>query len=129
MCGIAGWVDFGRDLTGERPTLDAMTDALASGGPDARGVWLDGHAGVGHTRNSVIDLAGGIQPMVAEEDGRPIAVLTYSGEVYNFRELRTELETRGHRFRCPHGVPGVSIRPRPEVETRPPSGSSRSTRP
>ncbi|ONI77919.1 asparagine synthase (glutamine-hydrolyzing) [Actinosynnema sp. ALI-1.44] len=99
MCGIAGWVDFGRDLTGERPTLDAMTNALASRGPDARGLWLAGHAGLGHTRNSVIDLAGGIQPMVAEQDGKPIAVLSYSGEVYNFRELRTELEGAGHRFR------------------------------
>src|SRR5215475_5810375 len=99
MCGITGWVDFGRDLSGQREILDAMTDALASRGPDARGVWLAGHAGLGHTRNSVIDLAGGLQPMVAEEDGRPVAVLTYSGEVYNFREVRRELENRGHRFR------------------------------
>lgn len=99
MCGIAGWVDFGRDLTEERPTLEAMTDALAHRGPDARGIWLSPRAGFGHTRNSVIDLAGGVQPMTAEQDGRPLAVLTYSGEVYNFRELRTELESRGHRFR------------------------------
>lgn len=99
MCGIAGWVDFGRDLTDERATVDAMTDSLAHRGPDARGVWVCARAGLGHTRNSVIDLAGGIQPMTAEEDGRTIAVLTYSGEVYNFRELRGELERRGHRFR------------------------------
>jgi asparagine synthase (glutamine-hydrolysing) len=99
VCGIAGWVDFDRELTGERPILEAMTDALASRGPDARGLWLDSHVGLGHTRNSVIDLAGGIQPMVAEQDGRPIAVLSYSGEVYNFATLRAELEGRGHRFR------------------------------
>ncbi|MCQ4084236.1 asparagine synthase (glutamine-hydrolyzing) [Streptomyces sp. RB6PN25] len=99
MCGIAGWVDFGRDLNRERPTIDAMTDALGKRGPDARGTWVAAHAGLGHTRNSVIDLAGGVQPMTAEEDGRTIAVLTYSGEVYNFKTLRTELESRGHRFR------------------------------
>ena len=99
MCGIAGWVDFARDLTVERPMLQAMTGALANRGPDASGIWLGPHAGLGHTRNSIIDLAGGIQPMIAEEDGRTAAVLTYSGEVYNFRELRTELEARGHRFR------------------------------
>ncbi|HET8660003.1 MAG TPA: asparagine synthetase B, partial [Micromonosporaceae bacterium] len=92
-------MDFGRDLTQERATVDAMTDALSHRGPDARGVWVCAHAGLGHTRNSVIDLAGGIQPMAAEEDGRTVAVLTYSGEVYNFRELRGELERRGHRFR------------------------------
>jgi len=99
MCGIAGWVDFARDLTKERATIDAMTDALTHRGPDARGIWCAGNAALGHTRTSVIDLAGGIQPMTAEEDGRPIAVITYSGEVYNFRELRNELEQRGHSFR------------------------------
>lgn len=99
MCGIAGWVDFGRDLTAERPALEAMTEALASRGPDASGIWLAPRAGLGHTRNSVIDLAGGVQPMAADADGGEAAVLTYSGEVYNFRELRSELESRGHRFR------------------------------
>lgn len=99
MCGIAGWVDFGRDLTEERPTVDAMTDTLGKRGPDARGVWIAPHAALGHTRNSIIDLAGGVQPMSAEEDGRELAVLAYTGEVYNFKQLRTELEGRGHRFR------------------------------
>ncbi|WP_342743378.1 asparagine synthase (glutamine-hydrolyzing) [Nonomuraea wenchangensis] len=99
MCGIAGWVDFARDLSGEHRTIDAMTDTLTPRGPDARGVWCAGHAALGHTRTSVIDLTGGVQPMTAEEDGRTIAVITYSGEVYNFRELRNELEQRGHRFR------------------------------
>jgi asparagine synthase (glutamine-hydrolysing) len=99
MCGIAGWVSFARDLTVESSTVDAMTDALSHRGPDARGVWIAKHAALGHTRTSVIDLVGGGQPMVVEEDGRPIAALTYSGEVYNFRELRGMLEQRGHRFR------------------------------
>lgn len=109
MCGIAGWVDFDRDLTAERPILDAMTHALDRRGPDAHGVWLSARAGLGHTRNAVIDLAGGVQPMLAEHAGRELAVLSYSGEVYNFRELRTELETRGHRFHT-HGDTEVVLR-------------------
>lgn len=99
MCGMTGWVDFSCDLSQERLILDRMTDALEKRGPDARGVWVSTHALLGHTRNSIIDLAGGIQPMVAEENGRTLAVLSYTGEVYNFKQLRSELESRGHRFR------------------------------
>ncbi|GHF22252.1 asparagine synthase (glutamine-hydrolyzing) [Streptomyces morookaense] len=99
MCGITGWVDYARDLTHERATVEAMNNTLGNRGPDARGVWVAPHAGLGHTRNSIIDLAGGVQPMTAEENGRTLAVLTYSGEVYNFKQLRSELESRGHRFR------------------------------
>ncbi|MEY9992090.1 asparagine synthase (glutamine-hydrolyzing) [Streptomyces sp. V4I8] len=99
MCGIVGWVDFERDLSQERTTAEAMTRTMACRGPDAGGVWLDRHAAIGHRRLSVIDLEGGSQPMIAEEDGRPLAVLTFSGEIYNHRELRSELVSRGHRFR------------------------------
>lgn len=99
MCGIVGWVDFERDLTGQCTTIEAMTQTMACRGPDADGVWLDRHAAIGHRRLSVIDLEGGRQPMLAEEDGRTLAVLTFSGEIYNYRELRSELASRGHRFR------------------------------
>ncbi|MEU0687802.1 asparagine synthase (glutamine-hydrolyzing) [Streptomyces uncialis] len=99
MCGITGWVDFERDLRDERRITDVMTATMACRGPDAEGVWTDRHAALGHRRLSVIDLEGGAQPMTAEADGREIACLTYSGEVYNFRELRAELESRGHVFR------------------------------
>ncbi|MGW1272422.1 asparagine synthase (glutamine-hydrolyzing) [Streptomyces sp. NPDC002491] len=99
MCGIAGWVDFERDLTRERATADAMTDTMACRGPDASGLWTDRHAAIGHRRLSVIDIEGGKQPMLAEDDGRTPAVLTFSGEIYNYRELRSELVSRGHRFR------------------------------
>ncbi|MFJ5533332.1 asparagine synthase (glutamine-hydrolyzing) [Streptomyces sp. NPDC093261] len=99
MCGIAGWADFERDISAERPVVRAMTDTLACRGPDGDGVWVSAHAGFGHTRNAVIDIPGGGQPMVVEEDGRLLAAVTYNGEIYNFRELRTELEARGHRFR------------------------------
>ena len=97
MCGITGWVSFDRDLTQQRTQLDAMTETMACRGPDAGGAWLDRHAALGHRRLAVIDLEGGIQPMVVPTDDGPVA-LTYSGEVYNFTELRSELIRRGHRF-------------------------------
>ncbi len=99
MCGISGWVDYGRDLAGARDTAQAMADTMACRGPDDQGLWIDSHAAIGHRRLAIIDIEGGRQPMVADEDGRPLAVLTYSGEVYNFVELRAELSARGHRFR------------------------------
>lgn len=94
MCGITGWVDWQRDLRAEQATAAAMTDTMACRGPDARGVWSSRHAILGHRRLAVIDLEGGAQPMRAEP-----AVLTYSGELYNFRELRAELAAAGHEFR------------------------------
>ncbi|WP_437605174.1 asparagine synthase (glutamine-hydrolyzing) [Sorangium sp. So ce834] len=99
MCGIAGWVDYARDLTRERDVLQTMTRTMKNRGPDDEGLWLTPRAGLGHRRLAIIDLDGGRQPMTAEEDGAPAAVLVYTGEVYNFRELRGELEARGHRFR------------------------------
>jgi asparagine synthase (glutamine-hydrolysing) len=99
MCGIAGWADFGGDLARERTVAEGMIDTLTCRGPDDRGLWTDGRVALGHTRLAVIDVGASRQPMVAEEDGRLLAVLSYNGEVYNFAELRTELERRGHRFR------------------------------
>jgi asparagine synthase (glutamine-hydrolysing) len=99
MCGIVGWVDFERPLTGEQATIRAMAATMALRGPDAEGVWLDTNVAFGHRRLAVIDLPGGVQPMTVEEDGKVLAVLTYSGEVYNYRELREELRGYGHRFR------------------------------
>jgi asparagine synthase (glutamine-hydrolysing) len=99
MCGLAGWVDFGGGLDRDHALAVAMRDTLACRGPDDRGLWTDDRAALGHTRLAVIDLAGSRQPMIAEEDGRVLAVLSYNGEIYNFRELRAELAGRGHRFR------------------------------
>ncbi|MFE7115803.1 asparagine synthase (glutamine-hydrolyzing) [Streptomyces sp. NPDC057654] len=99
MCGITGWIDFGKDLTRERATAQAMTDTMACRGPDAEGVWLGPHAALGHRRLAVIDPAGGAQPMTADTGAGSTAVITFSGEIYNFRELRAELLSHGHRFR------------------------------
>ncbi|KAF9899580.1 hypothetical protein EC991_008606 [Linnemannia zychae] len=99
MCGITGWLSYGQDLEHQRDVLQQMTDTMALRGPDAQGVWIDGPVGLGHRRLSVIDLEGGSQPMVAKlDDEREAAVITYSGEVYNFQDLRAELQSRGHYF-------------------------------
>ncbi|WP_433926492.1 asparagine synthase (glutamine-hydrolyzing) [Sorangium cellulosum] len=99
MCGIAGWVDHARDLTRERRVVREMTTTMKNRGPDDEGIWLSPRAALGHRRLAIIDLEGGRQPMIADEDGEPVAVLIYTGEVYNFRELRGELLARGHQFR------------------------------
>lgn len=97
MCGIAGWISFDRDLTRERATLDAMTETMSWRGPDAGGSYLGEHAALGHRRLAVIDIEGGAQPMTVRTDDGDVSI-TYSGEVYNFAELRAELVRRGHRF-------------------------------
>ncbi|HEU5025152.1 MAG TPA: asparagine synthase (glutamine-hydrolyzing) [Spirillospora sp.] len=94
MCGIAGWVDYERDLTKERATALAMTRTMARRGPDDEGLWTSPHAALGHRRLAVIDIEGGVQPMTEGP-----ATLVYSGETYNFHELRRYLEGHGHRFR------------------------------
>ncbi|MFB7507217.1 asparagine synthase (glutamine-hydrolyzing), partial [Streptomyces broussonetiae] len=97
MCGITGWVSFDRDLITETSTLDAMTETMACRGPDDRGTWTEGPAALGHRRLAIIDLPGGRQPMSLSTPQGNIAMV-YSGEAYNFTELRRELEDRGHRF-------------------------------
>ncbi|OSP40103.1 MULTISPECIES: asparagine synthase (glutamine-hydrolyzing) [unclassified Streptomyces] len=96
MCGIAGWVDFARPI--DHGTARAMTATMARRGPDADGLWTSDHVALGHRRLSVIDLEGGCQPMAAEGSPGPRAALTYSGETYNFQDLRTQLTGLGHHF-------------------------------
>lgn len=98
MCGISGFLAFGEDRPGEK-LLRAMGDAMVPRGPDASGIFLssDGRAGLSHRRLSILDLTEtGAQPM-ASADGS--MVISYNGEVYNFREIRKELVAKGHRFR------------------------------
>src|SRR5688572_26535038 len=96
MCGIAGVLNLDGQPAA-RATLKRMTDAIAHRGPDGEGVHTDGPLGLGHRRLAIIDLSpGGSQPM-ATPDGR--YVVSYNGELYNFQDLRGELEERGHRFR------------------------------
>src|SRR5919197_6573529 len=75
-----------------------MTETMSCRGPDARGPWVDRHVALGHRRLAVIDIEGGAQPMSVDTPDGPV-VMTYSGEAYNYTELRDELRRRGHRFR------------------------------
>ncbi len=97
MSGIAGWVDWKRDLSKEQDVLRGMTDAIRHRGPDDEGNWFSERAAIGHRRLFVIDPAGGKQPMVYRSGDHSI-VLSYDGFIYNHRDLRSELENLGHRF-------------------------------
>ena len=96
MCGIAGLIH--RDGQPVSPAvLQRMTDAVAHRGPDGEGHWIEGPVGLGHRRLAIIDLSpAGQQPMVSADHRY---VLSYNGEVYNFRELKAELEALGYWFR------------------------------
>jgi asparagine synthase (glutamine-hydrolysing) len=74
-----------------------MTETMSCRGPDDRGTWFAEHAALGHRRLAIIDLPGGRQPMSVDTPGGAVAIV-YSGETYNFTELRAELIRRGHRF-------------------------------
>jgi asparagine synthase (glutamine-hydrolysing) len=96
MCGITGVVNLNGDSISP-VLLQSMTDALAHRGPDGEGHWIKENVGIGHRRLAIIDLSPlGHQPMVSSDSRY---VLTYNGMVYNHREIRLELEARGHRFR------------------------------
>lgn len=96
MCGVSGWIDWETDLRTQERTVRAMAETLACRGPDAGGVWLSRHAALGHRRLSVIDLEGGGQPLPDQDTD---TALSYNGELYNYLELRRELQSLGHTFR------------------------------
>lgn len=96
MCGIAGVVTL-NDEAVSAGVVRRMTDAIAHRGPDGEGCYTEGPVGLGHRRLAIIDLTpAGHQPMMTV-DGR--YVLTYNGEIYNFQQLRLELQALGHHFR------------------------------
>ncbi len=95
MCGIAGILNT-NGAPVSRDVLSAMTTTLAHRGPDGFGLELRDSVGLGHRRLAIIDLAGGQQPL-SNEDGQ--VWITFNGEIYNYRELRAELESKGHSFR------------------------------
>lgn len=95
MCGIAGKIDF----SGEKVTrmyLKRMTDAIAHRGPDGEGQYVDRNVGIAHRRLSIIDLSPrASQPMISEKND---IVITYNGELYNYREIRKDLKEKGYKF-------------------------------
>ncbi len=97
MCGICGKIYFDRSRSVDQELIERMTSVLEHRGPDDSGVYASGPVGLGHRRLSIIDLtAAGHQPM-ANEDGS--IHIVYNGEIYNFEQLRPELEAKGHVFR------------------------------
>ncbi|MFQ5959345.1 MAG: XrtA/PEP-CTERM system amidotransferase [Alphaproteobacteria bacterium] len=96
MCGIVGIFDSRGRREIDRALLERMNDSLVHRGPDAEGVHLAPGIGLGHRRLSIIDLAGGRQPLYNEDRS---VVVVYNGEIFNFQELTRELVERGHRFR------------------------------
>jgi asparagine synthase (glutamine-hydrolysing) len=96
MCGIAGVLH--RDgRAASAAIMEKMADLLAHRGPDGQGYFCNGPIALGHRRLSIIDLTEASRQPMASKDGR--FVITYNGEIYNFRELRAELSARGHLFK------------------------------
>ncbi len=96
MCGIAGVLYADPAHPVDRAALRRMSASIAHRGPDAAGFWSEPGIGLVHRRLSIIDLAGGDQPIANEDDSLQVI---FNGEIYNFQELRAWLEGKGHRFR------------------------------
>src|SRR2546429_3939973 len=95
MCGIAGVVSTTRESNITEALVHHMCNQIVYRGPDAEGLYVADGVGLGMRRLSIIDLSGGHQPVFNED--RSIWIV-FNGEIYNFPELRPELEARGHRF-------------------------------
>src|ERR1700759_3777724 len=95
MCGIAGKVNAPGSGSVSQPILEAMCAAIEHRGPDSRGTFLDDQVGLGIQRLRVVDLVTGDQPIHSEDRS---VVVVLNGEIYNFRELRRELQGQGDQF-------------------------------
>jgi len=96
MCGICGQFNFGNPVPVQRRNIEAMTRTLIHRGPDDEGYYVSGPLGFGFRRLSIIDLGGGHQPMSDQQES---VWVIFNGEIYNFPELKRELEGYGHVFR------------------------------
>ena len=97
MCGITGKLNLDPSHPVQADLISRMNEVLRHRGPDDQGVWCDRHVGLGHARLAIVDLsAAGHQPMTNETGD---VWLTFNGEIYNHRDLRVDLEQRGHRYR------------------------------
>jgi asparagine synthase (glutamine-hydrolysing) len=98
MCGITGYVNWQGVPDDGVEVIKQMAQTLAKRGPDGHGVWVGSHAAFGHRRLSIIDIAGGAQPMAVKGQGGDVLVIAYNGELFNYRELRHRLVAAGHDF-------------------------------
>ena len=95
MCGIAGVFSLNRGHV-DTTLIEKMTRAMSHRGPDGEGYFVREHVALGHRRLSIIDLAGGDQPIYNEDNS---VVVVYNGEIFNFRDVQADLEAKGHTFR------------------------------
>jgi asparagine synthase (glutamine-hydrolysing) len=97
MCGIAGWINLRQSdsIEGAEAVLHSMCERIVHRGPDSEGLWTDDTVALGMRRLSIIDLETGDQPVFSED--RSVVVMM-NGELYNYREVRAELEAKGHKF-------------------------------
>src|SRR5665648_956772 len=105
MCGICGMAVAGRGAEADLEAVQRMNARLAHRGPDSEGAFHDGGVALAMRRLSIIDLERGDQPISSEDGG---VTVVQNGELYNYRELRAELERAGHRFRT-HGDTEVLV--------------------
>ncbi|MFF7636499.1 asparagine synthase (glutamine-hydrolyzing) [Kitasatospora sp. NPDC008050] len=98
MSGIAGWIDFERDVARERHAVLAMTASLAGRGPHGEGMWACPRAVLGQRGTGAVYETDGGKPLVVAEQGRPVAVISYDGSVSNIARLRRQLTDAGERF-------------------------------
>lgn len=106
MCGITGWLDTEGKRPPDQPLVKAMADAIRHRGPDGEGFYFEPGLALAHRRLAIIDLETGEQPMFTEA-GR--VAIVFNGEIYNYRELRRDLEAAAHPF-CTHSDTEVILR-------------------
>ena len=96
MCGVAGILNFDNSPV-SKTLLKKMTMAQSHRGPDGEGIWIQDNIGFGHRRLAIIDLSDlGLQPMISDDNN---FVISYNGEVFNYRNIRDELIKLGYNFR------------------------------
>lgn len=96
MCGISGIIHYDTSKNVSKRELETITDVIAHRGPDGFGYWQYKNIGFGHRRLSIIDLEGSSQPMKVNDD---TLVMTFNGEIYNYLEIKSELQKLGHSFK------------------------------
>ncbi len=97
MCGIAGWIDFNRDLQNQSKIMNKMNEKLIRRGPDDEGIYLSEHAALAQRRLVVVDPQGGRQPMIRKRNGAEYIII-YNGELYNTEDIRKDLIQNGFSF-------------------------------
>ena len=97
MCGIAGIVNYKKDIKEQEKLITEMFNSLSKRGPDESGFYMENHVNLGHRRLSIVDIENGKQPMTYKENGNTYTIV-YNGQIYNSNELREILMKRGFKF-------------------------------